>query len=61
MRRNSAYLAAVQQPLLKQIAQQAQEVDPLLAGWSVAARSRAAGEEDVLEGSSVLALSQNLM
>lgn len=61
LRRNSAYLAAVQQPLLKQIAQQAQEVDPLLAGWSVAARSRAAGEEDVLEGSSVLALSQNLM
>ena len=61
LRRNGAYLAAVQQPLLNRIVQQAQEVDPLLAGWSVAARSRAAGEEDVLEGSSVLALSQNLM
>ncbi|MFT9087737.1 MAG: hypothetical protein ABF436_03910 [Acetobacter okinawensis] len=63
LRRNAAYLAAVQQPLLNQMLQQAQteEAEPLLAGWSTAALRRGDGVEEVLEGGSVLALSQNLM
>ncbi|MFT9360832.1 hypothetical protein [Acetobacter okinawensis] len=63
LRRNAAYLAAVQQPLLNQMLQQAQteEAEPLLADWSAAALRRGDGVEEVLEGGSVLALSQNLM
>lgn len=61
LRRNAAYLAAVQQPLLNQMLQQAEEVAPLLAGWSAATLRRGDGGEDALVGSSVLALSQNLM
>ncbi|MBS0990054.1 hypothetical protein JK182_15605, partial [Acetobacter okinawensis] len=63
LRRNAAYLAAVQQPLLSQMLQQAQteEAEPLLAGWSTVALRRGDGVEEVLEGGSVLALSQNLM
>ncbi|MCP1243563.1 hypothetical protein GOB86_12420 [Acetobacter lambici] len=66
LRKNAAYLAAVQNPLLTHMLQltQKQEADVLeaaLAGWGSASISREQLMEDAIDVGSILAFSQNLM
>ncbi|MFT8863287.1 MAG: hypothetical protein ABF916_09900 [Acetobacter fabarum] len=66
LRKNAAYLAAVQTPLLDHALQltrkqEAEAVAAALAGWGFAGRSREQLMDEALDVSSIMALSQNLM
>ncbi|MFT8418838.1 MAG: hypothetical protein ABF636_08430 [Acetobacter sp.] len=66
LRRNAAYMASVQKPLLNlalQVGQKldAEGVEAALAGWATAGHTAEQDMEDALGGSSILAFSQNLM
>ena len=66
LRKNAAYLAAVQHPLLAHVLQltqrlEAEGVEVALAGWGTAGLSREQIMEEAIGASSILAFSQNLV
>lgn len=64
LRKNAAYLDAVQKPLLDhvlQISEKQEELEAAAAGWGAMGLSREQIMEDALGSSSILAFSQNLM
>ncbi|WP_338333448.1 hypothetical protein [Acetobacter sp. LMG 32666] len=66
LRKNAAYLAAVQKPLLDRVLpltqkQEAEVLEAALAGWGSATLSREQVMEEAIEAASILAFSQNLM